>query len=174
VCGQDDPLTFTEEVFLLQIVQIQLYSGEPIFHHIIDEETQDFIFDPYFFHFECWEDLLDDLKKEVEDQPPIQDAYSAFKCKTCGSGIREWEYAGMATYGEFHVSRRFPDGEMTARFQPCGKADIYCLYCLSVVNHAELEMWDDLSQHGECMDCVHLRCWRFNTCDCACHTEATE
>lgn len=169
VCGEDDPLTFTEEVFHLQVTQLQMFNGEPVFHPVINEETGDFQFDPYFFHFGCWEDIEENLKEELEDVPPIQDPLSVFKCKICGSGIREWEYAGQLTYGELHASRRSPDGEKTERFQVGGRSDILCIHCLATANNEELEMWPDISQQGECLDCTLARCWRHG-CGCTCHT----
>jgi hypothetical protein len=49
-----------------------------------------------------------------------------------------------------------------------------CLYCLALLNSSFIEMWDELSQFGECMDCMFTRCWRGPSCPCTCHVPEQE
>lgn len=168
---------YLEEVFLIHIMQPQVVGGQVVFHNIIDEDDPhgDFLFQPFFFCFECWENHYHELQEAVRDEPPVSDEFSAIECSCCGSGIREWEYTGVFTLGEFHVSKRAPNNFHGPKFVPNGKPETLCLYCLSIINDNYIAMWDDLSQEGECGDCLLIRCWRHpEGCGCGCHTEDTE
>lgn len=175
-CGNS--ITYSEEVWLLQIVQPQRFSGRTFHHQVIDEEdlSGDFLFDPYFYCFSCWENMYKELQSEATDEPPIEDPGSAFECVCCGSGIREWEYAGIFTLGEFHVSTRAPNGVRGPHFVPNSQPDMLCLYCLVLLNEGHITMWEYLAQFGECNDCIQLRCWRegIGHCTCSCHLDEPE
>jgi len=173
-CGEG--LTYTQEVWSVQVVQPQNFGGKTFFHTIIDEDdpSGDFLFEPYFFCFGCWENLYEAIKEEHDDTPPFLDADSKFECVCCGSGIREWEYAGTFTLGELLVSKRAPNGVRGPHFESNGKPELLCLYCLVLINEGHIEMWDGLSQFGECNDCIQIRCWREAACGCGCHIDAPE
>jgi hypothetical protein len=76
--------------------------------------------------------------------------------------------------GEFHISRRAPNGIPGPHFRPNGKPDMYCLWCMAQINENHIEMWADLSEGGECVDCQQIRCWRYDECECDCHSGVTE
>ena len=148
-------------------------------HPVIDEDstTGDFFYDPYYFCFKCGEDLLEKLKEDAQEEEPVDDnENSTFGCACCGSGIREWEMAGTVSLGEFHLSRRAPNGIRGPSFQLNGKPDLLCLFCLTIINNNHIEMWDSLSEAGECEDCILDRCWRDGSdlCACPCHHEEVE
>lgn len=176
-CGET--IVFTEDIVQLLVVQPQLLPKQLVFHQSLDDEG-DFLYEPYYLHFSCWESVEEQLLEEVEDTPPIEDALSVFQCKVCGSGIRDWEHCGSLTCGEFHVSARNPHGVRGEDFIEAAEADVICLYCLLVINIGIIEFWSDetggVSQFGECGDCLHARCWRLpaGTCPCDCHTEDTD
>ncbi len=173
----EEPLRYTEEVFLIRIMQPQVVGGKAVFHNIIDENDIEgtALFQSFFFCFECWEAHYHDLQGATSDEPPVRDELSALECVCCGSGIREWEYTGTFTLGEFHVSKRAPNHFRGTTFDPNGKPEALCLYCLTIINENYIAMWDDLSQEGECSDCLLIRCWRHpGTCGCGCHIEYTE
>jgi hypothetical protein len=173
-CGE--AVRFTEEVWLLQVVELHVVGGHLQYTQIIDETDadRDFLFAPYFFDFHCWESLYDDLKEECEDHPPVEDSLSVAECTCCGSSVREGEYTGLFTVGEFHLSRRSPNGMTSGTFVPNGAPEVLCFYCLYVLNDNFMEMWDELSQFGECADCIFCRCWRGDSCPCGCHLPDTE
>lgn len=173
-CGEH--IGYTEEVWLIQVVQLQRHAGTTHAHQIINEQDPDgdFLFDPYLFCFSCWEKLYDELKENFADEPPVLDDESMFECTCCGSGVREWEYTGIFTLGEFGLSKRAPNNVRGPSFDPSGEPELICLACLSMLNSDQIEMWDDISQLGECSGCTQERCWRTGICDCGCHQEHTE
>jgi hypothetical protein len=173
-CGNE--ISYMEEAWLLQVVTLQQIGGELQSLHIVDPDdpSGDFLFTPYFFCFSCWESQYDDLKDESADQPPVEDNGSVAECVCCGSSICEGEYCGLVSLGEFQLSRRAPSGMATAHFEMNHAPDVLCMYCLAVLNESYIEMWDDLSQFGECMDCIFTRCWRGAQCLCDCHVPESE
>lgn len=180
ICAQcEDEIELGEEIFLIQVVQPQRLGGQVFFYPVIDEFDMDgdYLFEPYHFCFSCWEDLLDDLKNEVGEAPPLEDALSIIECSMCGAGIREWEYVVTYTLGEFLRSSRAPAPECTfgPAFHPNGKPEVLCTYCAAILNEVAIAMWKDFSHEGECIDCIQLRCWREgDTCTCSCHKGESE
>lgn len=167
---------YTDECVRVQVVQPQQLGGKTFYHTIIDETDiqGDFLFDPYIFCFDCWDHTYDSLREEVEGMPPIEDEASAHSCSCCGSGIRDWEYAGTFSVGEFRVSKRAPNGIHGPHFHTDIRPSVLCLYCLGVLNENYIALWDNLSQFDECLDCIQVRCWRFPNCGCGCHNESPE
>lgn len=179
VCADcESGIALTEEAFLVQVVTPAKAGGAVLFFPVIDEHdvAGDFLFEPYLYCFTCWEEHWDNLKNEANDSPPVADGYSVIECACCGSGIREWEYAGTFTLGELRTSPREPNNTPGAHFVPVNKPEVICLYCLRTFNENYIEMWNELSQFGECADCTHFRCWRYQNpgCSCACHQETTQ
>lgn len=174
-CGEN--IVYTQEAWLLSVVHPQKVGKKHFFHAVINEEDVDgsFLFDPYYYCFTCWESVYEEIKEESKDEPPVLDSgISEFECSCCGSGIREGEYAGTLSLGEFHVSKRAPSGVHGPYFKTITSPDLLCLYCLVLLNEGHIEMWEDLTQFGECNDCIQLRCWRHGACGCGCHTEEQE
>jgi hypothetical protein len=173
-CGED--IMYTDECVLVQVVQLQEFAGKTFHHPVIDEDDihGDFLFEPYFFCFSCWDDTYKDVQESIEDGPPIEDDESQHDCTLCGSGIRDWEYAGSFSIGECRVSVRSPNGVSGPRFYSDAKPETLCLYCLRIINENYIELWANLTQAEECMDCTQLRCWRFPQCGCGCHTESPD
>lgn len=175
-CGEE--IVFTEEIAHLVVVQPHIINQQLYLHPVMDD-AGDFLYEPYFFNFMCWETIEEELEEEIEDVLPIEDVGSAFACKYCQSGIREGEHCGAIILGEIHISKRSPNGERAEDFVEMAEPDLVCLYCLLLVNEGILELWDaetgGVSQGGECGDCLQARCWRLpaGTCPCTCHTEET-
>jgi hypothetical protein len=160
-----------DDVFLLQIMQVD--KGNPPTITIVQAEDDDYLFEPYFLDLECWEDILKELKEKVKDEPPTVHPEAVLECCMCGSSVLDEEYIGAATPGEIMLSSRRPDDRSTTVFQANGQPDIYCLHCFALIDSEELEMWEGVSQNGECLTCLNVRCWRNETCSCSCHTEET-
>lgn len=178
ICADcEDPISCGDEIVLVQIVQPKLAGGALLYYPVIDENDVegDFLFEPYVYCFSCWDDHYWDLKREAEDVPPVQDLHAVVECACCGSGVREWEYAATFTVGELSLSAREPNNVRGPHFVPNGKPEVICLYCMIVLNDNYITMWEALSQFGECTDCTHTRCWRYeHQCGCSCHEEGTE
>jgi hypothetical protein len=174
-CGQcDEPISFGETLVMVQVVRPEIYGSQPTLMPLLDDEG-DFLYEHYFLHFGCWESIQEDLSEELEDTPPVEDEFGITRCEVCGSAIREWETCAAITHGEFHRSRRAPDGTHGVNLVPNGAPDVLCIHCLSLINEEQLEMWEDgVSQDGECRECQHSRCWRDFDCACPCHEEQEE
>lgn len=176
-CGEE--LKYNEEVWLLQVMHLQLMGTPPprqfAYYPVIDEHDArgDFLYEPYFFCFDCWELTYGEHKKEMADEPPVIDDLAVIECTCCGSGIREFEYAGVVTLGEPHPSKRAPNFVRGPYFEPIREPDVLCLYCLMVINNSLIKLWDDISQNGECDDCLQMRCWR-GPCACTCHLDHSQ
>ncbi len=169
----DATLFYGNEVVRIQVVLVQRGDGEMHQYPVIDEDdpARDFLFEPYYFCMDCWSKTYEFAKTELKDQLPITDAYSVFDCSFCASGIREVkEYTGVAEIGEFELSRRAPDGLRGPLFVVTAKPMLLCISCLQLVNEGYIELWSNLSQNGECIDCCTARCWRA-PCSCTCHSD---
>ena len=179
ICAQcHEPPVFTEELVLLQIVQPRFFNGQLLLHPVLDDDTGDFQYEPYFLHFMCWEGIEEDLEEEISNTPPISDDHSPIQCRYCNSGIREWEKCGAVLMGELHVSKRAPNGERGEDFVGLGDPYLVCFYCLLIINDGILEFWENgVAQDHECGDCLQARCWRLDpgtTCPCPCHEDTEE
>ena len=173
-CGEN--IRYNDEVWLLQVVQAHHVGAELVHHPVIDENDPegDFLFDPYFFCFKCWEAMYKSLQEESEDEPPIEDPESTLECVCCGSGIREWEYTGLFTLCELQLSTRAPNRVQGPRVQEVSRPDYLCMYCLVVLNNGFITLWTNIGQCEECADCTQLRCWRTANCGCGCHVYGVE
>jgi hypothetical protein len=168
----DEPIPYGTEAVLVQVVLLQRGDGELLKYPVQDDEDpdRDFLFEPHYFCMECWSKAHDWIKEQLEDRLPIQDPLSAFSCDYCSSGIRECvEYVGVAEVGEFRRSRRAPDNLSGPRFEVSANPMLICLSCLHLVVEGYIELWGNLTQTGECIDCCLARCWRAS-CSCNCHT----
>ena len=180
-CSYDDEhLHYTEEVVHFRISRA-LHTGSEVL--VLDfvveegEEEGDYVYPPHWFEFSCWEDLVEELNEMVDDAPPIRHEESLLNCDYCGSGICEGEIFGAGYLGEIHVSPRMPDNVATQAFvESSPDPFIMCLGCLLLVNDHTIELWEpeDLNQVGECQECTHARCWRWEACSCLCHQEQSE
>lgn len=170
-CAED--IVYSTETVRLQVVEAQLVNGRMHTYPVIDEHDLhgDFLFEPFVFDITCWENLLEAVKEDLADVPPLLDPHSPFECSCCGSGIREWEYAGAFTIGEFRVSKRAPNGVYGPWLAEDTAPELICMACLSNINEDHIDMWEGLSQHGECTECIAVRCTREEACNCECHEE---
>lgn len=172
----DATIYYGEEAVLLQVAILQHGDGTLLKYPVQDEEdpARDFLFEPHYFCMDCWSKTYDWIKEQLEDKPPVLDPLSTFACDCCGSGIREClEYAGVAEVGEFQRSRRAPDNLSGPRFEVSARPLIVCMSCLHLVVEGYIELWSNLTQTGECIDCCTARCWRA-PCSCTCHSSEPE
>lgn len=167
----------SEEAALLLIVQTQ-QVGDRIEHYpVLKDSDGDYQFTPLFVHLEgCWKDVEEGIQEKIEDNLPVEDAWSILTCRFCGSGVREWEYLALGQFGEFHCSPHQPNPHTPVyKFQPWEGQDEtsirICLSCITKIGEETLDDWGEVSQFGECIYCTHGRCWRDPTCSCFCHQE---
>lgn len=161
----DERIYVCDEVILVQIVypnfvvdHIELYD--------IDNGCGGFEYEPWFFHLDCWESVMEELDELTEDAPPMLDPLSIFDCSHCKSGIRPWESSCLVTPGEFHRSPRAPNGVQDIHFEAClGEPQLLCTACIAMINDELFEMWEDFSHNGECTQGAYRRCWRGNCCE---------
>lgn len=173
VCAQcEDDLIMTEDVFVIRVMRPVIVAGHPQLRDLLDEEG-DFFYENYFLHFKCWEEIVEDFKEEIEDAPPVPDEFPLLRCDCCGSAIREHEPVLVATMGELIRSKRSPSNTgQGLELVPSGAPDVYCTWCLSMINEHYLTFWEDgVTIDGECLECQHVRCWRGFDCACTCHDE---
>ena len=172
----EDTIYYGEEAVLIQVATLRRGDGELLKDPVLDlnDPDHDFLFEPHYFCMECWNALYDFVRNELSDKPPIHDPFSTLTCSCCSSGIREgMEYVGVAEVGEFRRSRRAPDGLSGPYYEVTANPLLLCLSCLLVINEGLIELWSNLTQDGECIDCSDARCWRA-PCTCTCHNSLPE
>lgn len=176
ICAQcEEALEFKEEVFLLQIVRPNGVGNEVVLHVALDDDG-DFLYEPHFLHFKCWEEIQSELEEEIENEPPILSPNAVASCSCCEGGIEASELVGALTLGELYLSKRAPSSTGRGEdFEESGDPYLICTYCLMLVHENWIEFWrDGISETGEqvCMDCMQARCWRLQgMCQCPCHFE---
>ena len=174
-CAQcEEDLIYTEDVFTIHVMRALIVNGLPVLQPLLDDDG-DFLYQPYFLHFKCWEEIVDNHKEEIENTPPVEDEFSLLTCDCCGSDIREHEVLMAATLGELVLSERSPSGQRATRLEPSGSPDVFCIWCLSMINNDWIEFWEDgVGIEGEslaCLECQGTRCWRGFDCACTCHDD---
>lgn len=174
-CAQcEDEIEFLDEVFIIQVVRVEVHEDMPTLMPLLDEHG-DFLYEHYFLHFKCWEEIVYEHKEEMEDTPPVEDELGLIRCDVCGSSIREYETCAAVTCGEIHRSKRSPSGQGHGQdFISLGAPDVLCIHCISSINEYWITFWEGgVTQlnEGECLECQHARCWRAFDCGCTCHEE---
>ena len=183
ICADcSESIRYMDEVYLLQVVRPVKFGKEVQYCQVIDEAAAagEFLFEPWFYCIPCWEKLYESVRSDMSDELPVTDEHSDLECSCCASGMRsgnihrEGELVGIATMGEFRLSTRAPNGMHGPEFTPISNPDTLCLYCLTIINDGYIDMWPNLSERGECADCIQMRCWREQQCACQCHLNLQE
>lgn len=161
-CG--DRLPYETEVFLLTVAVCSIQLGSVAYPPALDSEG-DFLYEPCFFCFSCWEDIEDEIRTRTRDTPPIADDYAVLECSICCSGIRRDEVLGVIQIGELIRSHRTPDDQVAASFKPNSSEPtdhVLCIVCLNILNTDIIDtLWTcPVMQHNECSEGSALRCWR--------------
>ena len=140
-CGEGLP--YCEEVFVLEIAQAANEGGQ-LFHDILRDDDDEYLYRPYMMHVGCWEELLDAIDEAMADQPPLEANDAILACSRCQSTIGTFEPFMTATFGEIAASNRFPSGIKSARFEPLSSMNPVCLYCVQHVTEDHLDEWEEL------------------------------
>lgn len=161
-CG--DSLPYDTEVFLLTVVVCSLQLGKIAFPPALDTDG-DFLYEPCFFCFSCWEELEEEISTRTRDTPPVVDDYAILDCSVCKSGVRRDELAATIQIGEFIHPRRTPDSTLGSSFIPNSIEPTDHIICINCLNILSTDIVDNLwthpvMQHNECAEGTVLRCWR--------------
>lgn len=158
--GCQEPLLFEDEVFLLLTEYPKI---EDHFHlELAVDQHGDYLYEPCFFCFSCWERAEEDLRERTVDVPPISDDYGILECSVCQSSIRLDEIMGTVQLGELQYSQRAPDEKLAPKFKVNGDKKIVCIDCLQKLNTDIVDtLWvNPVQQVTECSEGISLRCWR--------------
>lgn len=161
LCG--DMLKYADESFVLTVVMAVVIPEGIQYIPLMLEDGSDFLYEPYFFCFTCWESCIEDVRTEKGDMPPVEDQYSILECACCESGIRQNEVLGTASFGEVHRTKRSPDTGGYVKFEVMDpEPSTLCIECLNALNTVVDDLWTDgVSQGGECEEGRFIRCWRY-------------
>lgn len=140
-CGEGLP--YTEEVFVLEVVEAASENGQ-IFHDILRDDDGDCLYTPYMMHLACWEEVLEYIDEAIADQPPAEAQDAILKCSRCESTIGNFEPFVASTFGEIGVSNRQPSGQPSATFQPMASVTPICLLCIAHVVEDHMDEWEEL------------------------------
>lgn len=142
---------------------------------VLTDDGTELAYEPLFFCLGCWDEISSDLNEIVEDEPPVETEDDVLRCSFCQSGILQFEHFCRIQLGELHLKPQMPHRELNYRFtRTCfttANTPAMCLSCMTYVTEQILEIWEDVTQDGECADCAHARCWRDEHCsiECECH-----
>lgn len=163
-------LEMVEEVFLLRLVHSHLVQRE-LQHSDVLAADGNYKYMPAFFCFDCYEELVEEVRGQQEDSPPIPDPAGIILCDICESDVLPGELVGLAQFGEIHWSDRAPNGRHTPVFVDMNDEKHICIGCLHLMEGERGEqIWpDDLEPvpgFEVCEDGLFSRCWRHGNCPC--------
>jgi len=169
-CGE--ALHLTSDVVLVQVVYGHIDESNILTFRPVLNSEGDYGYEPSFLDEVCWDETIDKLREHMEETygnfaPELCD-YSICRCSICSSDIPPWEPCGMSTLGRLQRPKQTPNGESTICFQGTQAPDFYCISCMREYTSSILELWSNLSYHGECEEGTSRRCWRTGECEGGC------
>ena len=139
----EEPLAYTDEVFLLEASQSAFECGKLFWEPLLDNEG-DYHFQPLIVHFACWEPIAEEIRDACRDTPPWEKKSTACKCTFCGGDILPFAPFIALTYGEIRASRRRPSGEISEHIERLGQMNPACLDCVTCSNEDLFTIWEEL------------------------------
>jgi len=167
----DDRIHLGDEVFLIVVSVPTLMNDGTVEFIPATCDDDDYLYQPRFVEFPCWENAVEELQKTVRDLPAIEDNRGITECFSCESSILLGEHTAVVTLGELEVSNRCPNNETVHTFHPNDKTpQVFCVSCLLRLNE-DRDLWDaEVRQGNECAEGTHYRCWRYGCAGSdACH-----
>lgn len=159
-CCGDNILFSDESVVITVVVPTVGINATLVFEPALAEDG-DYLYEPRFLEYDCWENVVNEVYEELQDKPPIEDPESVTSCKICESGVRLGEIMGLATKGELLCSSRLPDGVETTTFDAQDlNPDVICIVCLQNLSMNVIDLWESVEQGDECAEGTEIRCWR--------------
>jgi len=155
-----DTLCYTDEAVVITVV-VPTIQGHEFVYAPAESDDGDFLYEPQFACYECWEDVGNEVAELLENTPPIEEITAVVTCRICKSGICMGELMGLVTMGELQCSQRSPEFSATTIFEPQDPDPTpVCITCLSKLSDEYLDLWDSVSQGDECREGTDIRCWR--------------
>lgn len=160
-----DKIEVDSEIVCITVVAFEpvtLETGEVSIRATpVSADDGDFLYEPRFLEYECWEDVVDELYNLLNDNPPIIEDGAVASCRICESSILPNEVTGLATKGEIQWSPRTPEYIATHTFDAQDpRPDAICISCLKKLSAEYLNLWDSVEQGEECSEGTDIRCWR--------------
>jgi hypothetical protein len=149
VCGgcgdQIRPMT---ELLLVQVGHTHNIDGQV--HFSTPQRAGTLTYAPYFFHPDCWEEVLDALRDcNAESMPDETSPHTVSgDCTGCGSYIHYGELIAFVQHGAVTLSDRAPGGSDALEWV-MGTPNFHylCRSCLNDINLTYLEGLWGLSEH---------------------------
>lgn len=155
-----ETLCFTDEVVVITIV-VPTIEGTEFKYAPAEADDGDFLYEPRFCCYECWEDVGNELAELLENTPPIEEITAVTLCKICKSGICMGEITGLVTMGELQCSQRSPDIAATTTFDAQDPDPaVLCVSCMQKLSDQYLDLWESVGHADECAEGTDIRCWR--------------
>ena len=141
VCGGcAEYVTVQENIYLVIICRlvVDYIAVQPVVQHraLLAHDT-DFLYRPYFFHSDCWEDIAESIKKLNADVPSCtttQEVLGYQTCYLCESHIVPGKVCGVVYDGELALADRAPNNEWSLDFHAVPQFKHTCARCLTDVN----------------------------------------
>ncbi len=165
-----DEIKLTEEVFLMRVVHPFIVDGQLSYFDAVDE-NDNYMYQPVFFEFECWEREEEDVQQIQQDVPPVPSDAGIILCDICESDICPGEAMGLIQFGEIRRSKRMPNNQQSVSFEGMADPQHVCIACLShLEDNQEKRIWENEIEPVPglevCVEGLHERCWRGNECHC--------
>jgi hypothetical protein len=162
-CYDGEVIEYLDGVIVVFVVKPYLVNGQLVFHDIMTEDEDDYLYEPAFYHSKNWDEIEEQFTPYSETADPLQVEGAICQCYYCKSGILPGESTGVATFGEVLRSQRDPDcGPFGNHFENMDRDPrLICIACLHVINDEVWEIWPDGASHNDaCHEGIAVRCWR--------------
>lgn len=139
----DESVSAATPLFLLEFGYV-LQGAHTLQHVSLQTSQGDYVHEPYFFHEECWEKVLEQIHSTQEDTPVLKvDAREHLgDCRCCSSPLVRRDTVGVHTLGGLYLSDREPQGLLTVDFHPEDVPQYLCMDCMRYLNNAVIEgLW---------------------------------
>lgn len=155
-----ETLCYTDEAVVITVVAPTIEAGN-FYYAPAESDDGDFLYEPRFCCYECWEDVGNEVAELLENTPPIEEITAVVVCRLCKSGICLGELMGLVTMGELQCSQRSPEIAATTIFDAQDPDPTpVCIACLRRISEEFLDLWETVGQGDECEEGTDIRCWR--------------
>lgn len=162
-----------EEAYLLEGGRLRQVEQQAFFFaETTETEPKEYVWPPYFFKFEEWEERYEELFDHDDPPEPVTSRHGIVKCYFCSTDILLDEICARLAFGEIHVSQFMPSGKKTYEFDTTNEAHYFCASCTQHIGE-QLDLWDmSFNNHGECWEGTQNLCWR-GDCKCSQQSQST-
>lgn len=162
-CYDGEVIEYLDGVIVVFVIKPYLHQGHLVFHDLMTDDQDDYLYEPVFFHSKNWDEIEEQFEEYSSNADALLVEGAIAECYYCKSGILPGETTGVATFGEVLRSQRDPDlGAFGNHFENMDRTPrIVCVSCLAVINEELHELWPDGVSHNEsCAEGTRVRCWR--------------